>query len=189
MSIFRIWGVNVRIDFSFLVFLTLLFLMKNGAEIFSFFTVCLLHEAGHAAAVYLTGGRLSSLIFCGMGIKMIPERSKIFPLKSEILVLLAGPAVNLSAFVLFNSADSGNFFALLNLCAAVFNLMPYKLLDGGSVINLISEQTGCEKIVETILTAVRILIILITFYASLFCDKAVFPLFCAAVFYFATELR
>lgn len=189
MSEFRICGVKVSIDFSFLVFLSLLFLLKNGSMIFSFFTVCLVHEIGHAVAVYMTGGRLSSLFFCGMGIKMIPERLKIFPLKSEVVVLLAGPVVNVILFIVLNSFDRGNEFALLNLCAAVFNLLPYKILDGGTVINLISENRKYEKAVGVVLNVVRIFFVVVTFYMFAFLDRQFIALFSAAVFYFISEFK
>lgn len=187
--IFTVRGVKIRIEFSFLVFLTLLFLIKSSMTIFCFFTVCLVHEAGHAAAVCFAGGSLAEIIFCGMGIRMIPLRGRILPLKSEILILLAGPAVNLVLFVVLNAFDPGNMFALLNLCSAVFNLMPYKLLDGGSAINLLSENTAHEKTVRTVMTAVRIILILMTLSMSVRYGKDYFPLFCIAVFYFFAEFR
>lgn len=186
---FSVCGVKIRIEFSFLVFLTLLFLIKNSMTVFCFFTVCLVHEAGHAAAVCFAGGSLSEIIFCGMGIRMIPSRGRILPLKSELFILLAGPAVNLVLFVFLNAIDPGNMFALLNLCAAVFNLMPYKLLDGGSAINLLSENTAHEKTVGTIMTAVRIMLTLMALAVSVMYGKNYFPLFCIAVFYLFSEFR
>lgn len=187
--IFTVRGVKIRVEFSFLVFLTLLFLIKSGRTVFCFFTVCLVHEAGHAAAVCFAGGSLSEIIFCGLGIRMIPRRDRILPLKSELLILLAGPAVNLVLFLLLNAIDPGNMFAVLNLCAAVFNLMPYKLLDGGSVINLLSENTAYEKTVGTAMTAVRIMLTIMALTVSVRYGKDYFPLFCIAVFYLFSEFR
>lgn len=179
----------MRVEFSFLIFLTLLFLIKSGMTVFCFFTVCLVHEAGHAAALYLSGEALEEIVFCGMGIRMIPRRRRVLPVKRDLLILLAGPAANLLLFALLNAVESGNIFALLNLCAALFNLMPYKLLDGGSAVRLLTEDTKYEKTTAAVLTAVHILLAIMALAAALKYGKAYFPLFCIAVFYFFSEFK
>lgn len=188
MAEIKLWGVRICISFSFLVFLALLFLMKSGGTIFAFFTVCLIHELGHAAALCIAGGSLSQLTFCGMGIKMIPCRNKLLSFRNELFVLLAGPAVNISVFLILNTADRGNYFALLNLCAAVFNLLPYKMLDGGAVLQLLSDCSSCGKTFSAAAGLLRIALLLCAVYAVFYWGMVCFPLLCTAVFYFFADI-
>lgn len=180
------FGVRIDVEFSFLVFLSLIFLVKDSLTICGFFTVCLAHETGHAAALYLTGGRLSSLIFCGTGLKMIPERYRIFPVRNELIVLLAGPAVNLIIFAALNAFSPGNTFALMNLCAAVFNLLPYSSLDGGAALNLIF---GYRESCAPIMTAFRLLPVILGVYSVIAFGNTFLALLCVMMFYFLNEFR
>lgn len=189
MTEFKICGVKIRIDFSFLVFISLLFLIKNGSMIFCFFTVCLVHELGHAIALNFVGGKLSALYFCGMGIKMIPQHKKILSVKSDAIVLLAGPLSNLVVFVAFTILNRNNSFALLNLCAAVFNLLPYSALDGGALIKLIFSDIAHEKKLKTAMLFLHIVFIALSIYITCTYGYAFLPLLCAAVFYFFNELK
>lgn len=179
--------LKISVKFSFLVFLSLIFLLKDSMVIFSFFTVCAVHEAGHGAALYLTGGRLSAMIFCGTGIRMIPDRTFMPSLKSEIAVLLAGPFANIVLFLILNPLNGGNSFAQLSLCAGLFNLLPYSILDGGAVLSLLIMQSRYERIFLHLLTVLRLGAIIGSACAAAAFGKEYIPLLCAAVFYFAAE--
>ncbi len=111
MSEFKLCGVKIRIDFSFLVFSALIFLLKDAATVFAFSTVCLIHELGHAAALQFCGGKVSSLTFFGAGIKMLPDRRGMLPAKSELFVLLAGPAANNVMFAALNAQSNSKTIA------------------------------------------------------------------------------
>ena len=189
MAELRICGVRVCVGFSFLVFLTVMFLTESGRIIFDFFTVCLIHELGHAAAVCLTGGSISELVFCGMGIRMVPLRTRLFPLKSELFVLLAGPFVNLLVFAVLRLAGWSDSFAMMNLCAALFNLMPFQMLDGGSALSLLAENSSNERRFSAVLFALRLSLTAAALFAALKYGQDYFPLFCIAVFYFFSDIR
>ncbi|MCD7811340.1 MAG: hypothetical protein LUG91_05770 [Ruminococcus sp.] len=181
-----IGGVRLRIDFTFLVFSAMLFLLRDSRTAFAFLTVCLVHESAHAAVLRLVGGRLSEIIFLGMGIRMIPQRNKLLSAKRELAVLLAGPAANLVLFAAFSLKDSGNYFAFLNLCAALFNLLPYSFLDGGAALNLLF---GFMRYSSPVLAAVRLLPVLFAVYAVIEYGNPFFiPLF-VSIFYFLSEFR
>lgn len=183
---FTIRGVKLRIDFSFLLFASMLFLLRDSRSAFCFITVCFVHEAGHAAALCLVGGRLHEIIFLGMGIKMIPEQYGFFSVKKDLIVLLAGPAVNLLVFVFLNMISPGNLFALLNLCAAVFNLLPYSSLDGGAALDLIFENKTCAPFV---LMPIRSLPLIFTVYGLLRFGNIFFVPLCVVIFYFLCEFK
>lgn len=184
-----IGGIKFRIDFSFLVFAALVFLIKNGAEIFSFFSVCMIHEIGHGLAVCLSGGKISSITFYGTGIIMKTDRTGIMPLKKELFILLSGPSVNIILFLLLWKKDMTETFALLNLCAAVFNLMPYSSLDGGAALLALSDSLPNRRnAVLIFLRAAQVTLPLLLLYGT-FTDKQLFSLFCAAAFYSVSEIK
>ena len=84
---------RVRVGFSFLLFNGLLFLFCGGKMIFSFYSVCLLHELGHLAALRLTGGELRRAELSFFGIKMVAAPAA--DIGRGAVVLLSGPTANL----------------------------------------------------------------------------------------------
>ncbi len=85
-----------------------------------------LHEIGHLAALYISGGKADEikLSFYGFAIKYSVKLKR----NREFLVLLAGPAVNLVLFILFRNG--------INLMLFLFNILPIYPLDGGRILNL-----------------------------------------------------
>lgn len=183
-----ICGVKFRVDFSFLVFAALIFLVKDSAVILVYFTVCLVHEIGHGLAVCLSGGRISSVAFYGMGIIMVPCRSGLLTVKKELFILLSGPAVNILLFLLLRNADGFGLFALLNLCAAVFNLLPYSSLDGGAALLLLSDSLKCGKVILVLIGIIQPALSACLFLAALY-ERTLIPLFCVSLFYFLSEIK
>lgn len=106
----KIFGVKLRVDFSFLVMTAIVFLVSEGQRIREFFLVCLIHELAHAIALCLCGGSLGELIFSGFGIKMIPRRNFLSSGR-ELFILIAGPMINIIMFTVFR----GSSFGILNL--------------------------------------------------------------------------
>lgn len=188
MSCLKICGVQVNIRFTFLIFTALIFLVRDGMTLFGFFTVCMLHEFGHGAALKLSGGAIESLTFHGMGIKMQSRRTQLLSAKREALVLIAGPAVNLIMFMILSALSADNEFAAINLAAAVFNLLPYSMLDGGSLLNLAAEQTSSPFFMKTVYNIIRIMISLILLYLMIFLDEGVFPFFAFRFFILSRSL-
>lgn len=156
MSInFRLFGVKIRVEFTFLLVLTLMLLPTDSVELWRIGAVCAVHEAGHTAALYLSGGSLSEVILSGFGIRMIPVRNQILSSGRSVLILLAGPAVNLAVFFLdYCTTSCSGSFAMLSLCAGLFNLLPYSSLDGGAILE---ELLGCRKYSAVILNALRLI--------------------------------
>lgn len=183
-----ICGVKFRMDFTFLVFAALVMIIEEGSVCIAFFTVCLVHELGHAGAICLTGGKISSVAFYGTGIRMTPLRGKIIPLKNELFILLAGPAVNALLFMIFRKSEILNRFAVLNLCSAVFNLLPYSSLDGGAAIGLIADSVKCGNVIRGAAKSAQLLLSVLLLLASLK-ERAAVPFFIVSLFYYAAEIR
>lgn len=188
MTELNIFGVRVRIGFSFLLFAALTFYVRTAAEISGFFMVSLLHEAGHALVLRLCGVRVAVLDFCAAGVRMYPEKERLLPVKYEIPVLIAGPAANLAAFFLLRNVTAFSEPAMLSLGAALFNLLPYSMLDGGCILLAASEGTGRERPVKILLHLLRLAVCGVLFFAALCKDVRLLPLTLAAAFFFGYEL-
>lgn len=146
---------KIKIKFSFLVFNALIFLLRDSEIIFAFYIACISHELGHITAIKLTGGELKCIELSCFGIKI--TASPYSSLKNGIFVLLSGPAVNLLLYIIFKIFEINGFFAVFNLAEGLFNLLPYSMLDGGAVMNLIAEGSIYEKQLNMIYFIIRIL--------------------------------
>ena len=159
MISFKLRGVTLRVEFSFLVFNALVFLFRDSTLVLAFYTTCALHEFGHILALGLTGGRLSSVSFGAAGIRMYTVRTGAEPVTSSLFVLLAGPAANMLVFTAMKLAGCGGIFPALNLLAAAYNMLPFRSLDGGAVIALFTVGTPHERTAELVLKVIRLIII------------------------------
>lgn len=152
----RLFDIPVYLHWTFLLLLGvvgLLGLIRGGAAaavggvlmIVSVFGCVLLHEFGHALAARRYGIVTRDVTLLPIGgvarLARIPDEPK-----QELVVALAGPAVNVAiAAALFPLiALSGNsvlaqLFAI-NLVLAVFNMLPAFPMDGGRVLRALLAQ-------------------------------------------------
>jgi len=98
----------------------------------------LIHEAGHAAMLCISGGGLARLRLTLFGGVMEPAYPLCLSPAKEAAVCLAGPGANLLTVPLFALAGSrsewGYILAGLSLSAGIFNLLPISGLDGGRAL-------------------------------------------------------
>ena len=184
----RICGAAVRVHFSFLVFNALIFLMRSSGLVLSFYAVCLLHEAGHLIALRLTGGSISTVDISGAGIVIGTRKDGRVTDKSRLYVLLAGPAANIFLYVIMNTIGYHGSFTHLNLIAALYNMLPYRSLDGGAIISQILVGTARERTVMHILNAVKLLMIALSAVSVYFFGREAFPLLAAAIALFTGDI-
>lgn len=178
--------IKIRIDFSFFVFMAVIFLINDSKTAYAYLTVCAVHEAAHAGVLCIMGGSLREIIFLGTGIKMLPEKYQLLPIRRELAVILAGPIVNIILFFISNLINSENFFALLNLAAVVFNLLPYSALDGGTALELLF---GCCPQFAPVLNLVKIIPLILTATLAVMYGKYFIILFLVVLFYFLYEFK
>ena len=146
---------ETEIRFSFLLFNALLFLMCDIRHITGFYTVCTLHELGHAAAALLTGAGVRRITLSGFGILMDTGRCR--SMIGNAAILAAGPAVNLILWAVLTAAGYRGFMTELNLAAGALNLLPFSGLDGGSLSELLISGRMYERGLRLLLAALRIL--------------------------------
>ena len=137
---FKILGIQVYVSFLFAAFITLLLIIDQTGLIIPVFMSSAIHELGHAIAMNRNN--------CGIiKISMKPGGCIItappFPdSKIEIIVALSGPLYNLTAAVLLAVmwqiiGYEGCFVAaVINAGLGLFNLLPFRGLDGGTVISV-----------------------------------------------------
>lgn len=142
-----------------------------------FYAACILHESGHILAALISRRKITSVDFMGSGICMKLKKNAASPVKQELFVLLSGPAFNILAYVIFGFMNLSSEFRSINLALAIYNLLPYKQLDGGSAIELFTLGYSGERTAEKILTAVKLGLSVFLFLLFLFRDIALFPLF------------
>lgn len=134
---------KIKVKFSFLLFNALIFIFRESSLILGFYGACIIHEAGHILAVYLTGGSVSSVEFSWMGIKMTAAPSD--SLKSAAFVQLCGPLANILAFLIHIAGGKGGYFAVFSLMEGLLNLLPYKFLDGGTILEILADSSENQR--------------------------------------------
>lgn len=158
---------KIKVKFSFLLFNALIFIFRESSLIIGFYAACILHEAGHIAAVYFTGGCVKSIEFSWTGIKMTASASS--SAKSAILVQLCGPLANLAAFFLLAAFERNGYFAVFCLAEGILNLLPYKFLDGGAILDILANLSIEQRkfrIINSVLKGIMsvFIVILLVFY-------------------------
>lgn len=96
----------------------------------------LLHELGHIAAIYLSGGRVAHIGIYPFGAQIVTGGS-LLSYGQSLFVALAGVGVNLVCALplLFEEAPFLlQIFAVCSLGLGLFNLLPLKRLDGGEAL-------------------------------------------------------
>lgn len=125
-------------------------------SVFSFFALCvsndlvfsllvllcaLLHEAAHASAILLCGGKITDFYFHPFGAEI--KYSSSLSYKKDFIIALCGPLANLASFTvclpfLFKNTDMYFlFFAFCNLFLALLNLLPLRTFDGGRMLGIL----------------------------------------------------
>lgn len=146
---------KIKVKFSFLVFNALIFMFRDAEFISAFYIACISHEMGHIIALKITGGELKSIEFSCSGIKM--TASPYTSIKSGIFVLMSGVAVNFILYALMRLCGISGYMPLFNMAEGLFNLLPYSMLDGGAVLNLIAEGSIYEQTMKSVFFAVRMI--------------------------------
>ncbi len=147
---FKLFGTEIYISVLFGALITVMLLFDKTGIILPLLFAVFMHETGHLFMMWLRGAAPRK-------IKLIPasvQITKAFTAgyKNDIIILLSGPFVNFLLFGVFyyNYLCYENitalYIALLNLIIGVFNLLPIKGLDGGSILYIVlSNRIGVNK--------------------------------------------
>ena len=135
---FKIFGTEIYLSFLFLGLITIMLATdKTGFMLPTIFAV-VMHETAHLFAMWLLDCSPKRIKLIPASVQISTSFSKGY--KNDILVSLSGPVINLVLFgtlyynyLCFENQATINF-ALINLVFGIFNLLPVKGLDGGTVL-------------------------------------------------------
>lgn len=127
---------RICLTFGFFFVVALTSLQDNTLGLVSL-GFCILHELGHLVAMSIFGANVTEIRFYGAGISISSSGISTLPKSYQAIIFLSGPAVN-AALALFISGDA----SALNLCLAVFNMLPIPYFDGGRLLSLIFKENS-----------------------------------------------
>jgi len=160
VGVFRLFGVPIRLHFTFLLLLVFLLFIgigerQSGAStaiyVLALFASVLLHELGHALVARRFGIRTVEIVMFPIGGVSRPDRPPNS--RDELWIALAGPAVNfliagaialwawqrnefapISTLLQPTDANLAQRIGVGNLVLALVNLAPAYPMDGGRIL-------------------------------------------------------
>lgn len=147
---FKLFGTEIYISFLFASVITLMLLFDKTGLILPLLFAVFMHELGHLFMMYIRSSAPKR-------IKLIPASVQITKsfttdYKNDIIISLSGPFVNILLFSVFyfnykcHLNTTTLYIALLNLIIGLFNLLPIKGLDGGTVFYcILCKYTNVNK--------------------------------------------
>jgi stage IV sporulation protein FB len=162
----------------FLVFGAFLFYFQFGSLFAAYLLAILLHELGHALVAKKLGYQLNAIKLMPYGTQLSIQ-NQINSVKDDLLISLAGPAVNLVLIVLTLALwwlfpiiyVYTELFVVANIISLLFNLLPVFPLDGGRVaLTLLSRKIKRERAYKIMQTfgAVSAILFFLLFLISFF---------------------
>ena len=139
MIVFEIRGIKIQFSFLFFALITIIVLLDPTGIALLSLLAALAHELGHIIAFLCLGQKPQLISFEFSGIRLresYHHQTKFLP---ELVLLLAGSAVNLTAFGCFYLTGCWTA-AAIHLCLGVYNLLPVHHLDGGKILSLLLSQ-------------------------------------------------
>lgn len=144
MVSFYVGGVAVRATFGFFLLAFLFLLVDSGGMALWMLAGCLIHEGGHLMAMKLLSVPVRRVELTAGGIHLRRGGESLSPGR-ELLVLAAGPGINLlAAFLLLLLEQQGP--SAVNCALGLFHFLPARGLDGGSILLICCQRLwGIEK--------------------------------------------
>lgn len=133
----RFQHFKIKIDFSFPAMLLIIFMQADDNFIKQSLFVCLVHELGHGIAMCLTDSGIREIRFYSAGIRM-ETASGLLCMGQVLTICFSGPLMNLLCAGLYWNFSLET--AILHLCMGIFNLLPFRILDGGAALECLFEN-------------------------------------------------
>ncbi len=131
--------MTVAVDFTAPALLALLLLVLPPHAVMQTLAAGLLHEAAHLTAIAALRRKPLSLRISAAGLQLTAAGTAVMPMRIFAVILLAGPLANLLCAGGFLAAGmQGAAAANLSLC--LFNLLPCRSTDGGTLLYAMLEQ-------------------------------------------------
>lgn len=123
----------------FYIILSISVFTAHFKELIYFTIIILVHELGHSVTGLILGYKLIKINIYPYGGCSILEHDINIPIIKELLVLIAGPLIQVIFMILVYllKIDVKDYFYTFNKAILIFNLLPIYPLDGGRILNII----------------------------------------------------
>lgn len=136
---------KIRVSILWIPYLLFLSYFKVAQMVWIVFMMLMIHELGHLFMGYYLKIPLISLRIYPFGIFAEYENLDYLPSKYEMYMAISGPLFQLFNFIILNifyqyqmiSLNQLDYYQLLNIQMAIFNLLPIYPLDGGRILRAI----------------------------------------------------
>lgn len=132
---------HIEIQPVFFLFAVLVWYLGRGTLLVWTVIFVTLHELSHGIAAMLFGAKFSKIVITPIGQCAQIKEIERLSVSRQALIYLAGPALNISACMIFLLFFSDNTIlrqlSAINFCIGFFNLLPILPLDGGRLFLLL----------------------------------------------------
>lgn len=158
MFCISIFGMELAVDFTAPALLGLLSIYLPQKAFLQMCAACLLHESAHLLMMRLLSQRPAGLRLSAAGMQLSIRSGMLCPLPALTAILLSGAAANFAAALCFFACGDKDS-AGANLSLALFNLLPYRSTDGGTLIAALLEHRLIAEHPERVQQIMRLLCI------------------------------
>lgn len=169
---FKIFGTEIEITFLFVAFLSVFIYIDKSGLILHCLIASFFHETAHLTVMHSMSCKPKSVKFMLSGIQIV--RGFGYDIKKDIIISFCGPLANLflSAVFFINyylyALDIFLVFSAVNLMIGVYNLLPFKGLDGGEILYLTAllkhDKQYADRLVKIIGVVGTVVIALLGFF-------------------------
>lgn len=163
---FKFKNIIITISFTFFALVLLLFIFRKNDFLYFTCFFAIIHEFGHLFALNKFGVKILEFKISLFGANIKTENFKKIPIKSEIIILFSGPLINLILCIVLHITNliikniNLNNLVLINLCLAIFNLLPFYNFDGGKIVEILLKSKFNEKLSETIISCISFAVLI-----------------------------
>ncbi len=192
---FKLFGTEVYVSFLFFAVVAFMLCIDRTGLVIPTLVAVLIHEMGHLFAMWLNEVSPKAIHLVPASVRIV--RGFAATDRNEWLIALSGPVANLAVAgtLGLNYHWFGNStalrFAILNLILGLFNLLPVRGLDGGTLLSLaVARLTTPDTAEKTVRTVTLVLSVLTFAVAIILTIKGVFNLsaFIVAIYFLVTAI-
>lgn len=136
---------KIRFSFLWIPYIVILYVFHLGKSVFIVFGLLMIHELGHIVMSWYLKVKIKSLVIYPFGIFADFDNFEEYPSWYELMVSSGGVLFQIVNFIILNllyqynylSLNQVDYYQLLNVQMAVFNLLPIYPLDGGRILHAV----------------------------------------------------
>lgn len=133
----RFLKVSIEIHPLFYLFMILSVMTGYMKDFFFIMLLILIHECGHLGMALFYHWNVECVKLLPLGGLTIFKEDINRPLKEELMIVLAGPSIQILFYLLVCNIISDPVFGHYHTLTLLFNLLPIVPLDGSKIINIL----------------------------------------------------